>query len=250
MKRTFRHVIARLRERLGGMTQKELAAHAGTSTWTIQAIELLKLKLSPGLAFKISKATGVDYAWLMQNDLTRPPVNQHNEPYSEKDLIRAQRPTKEGWTSRLGGKLELTQAYYTLRLIWEKVSKNADELSFFLYRLKNFLESELQRLPEPPADVILKESEVYVTNEDDYTLESLQVREYPALFPITPRSFEVMHLDADECLEVCKEQQASLAKRYEPWQKTGNATTQKAVIAKPSVNTKSSSPKKPQRALK
>ena len=142
MKRTFRHVLARLREALENLTQKELAGYAGTSTATVQAIELEKLKLSPRLAFKISEATGCDYSWLLENDLSRPPVNQNKDPYSKADLIRAQsKDIKKEMMSRLKGKMELTQAYFRLRLIWEEIVKNPDELSFFLFRVKQFVDS-------------------------------------------------------------------------------------------------------------
>lgn len=206
------------------MPQKQLAQYAQTSVWTIQEIELRRLELSPGLAFRISKATGVDYTWLMENDLSRPPVNQHNKPYSEEDLIRAQDKRDKGdWPSRLGGKMELAQAYYILHLIWEKVSKNADELSFFLFRLKKFLETELSRLPEPPGD-ITKESVIHVSMKNG-TPESAEVYQHPSLFPLTPRSFEIVRLDVDECERECKEH----------FRAQGNKTS---LAAKPRAQTK------------
>jgi transcriptional regulator with XRE-family HTH domain len=65
------HVLAVLRKNLS-LKQPELARLAGCSAATIQAIELNKLSLSPGLAGRISAATGVDLDWLQANDLNQP----------------------------------------------------------------------------------------------------------------------------------------------------------------------------------
>jgi transcriptional regulator with XRE-family HTH domain len=65
------HVLAVLRKNLS-LKQPELAELVGCSASTIQAIELNKLSLSPGLAGRISAATGVDLHWLQENDLNRP----------------------------------------------------------------------------------------------------------------------------------------------------------------------------------
>jgi transcriptional regulator with XRE-family HTH domain len=215
MKRTFRHVVAVLRERLGHLTQKELAAYAGTSTWTIQAVELGKLKLSERLALRISEATGVDYAWLMQNDLSRPPVNQRHAPYSEVDLSRAQnKDIQEKRMSGLKGKMELTQAYYILRLIWEKVAKHPDELVLFLSRLKAYLETELRRIPDLQGAMIAKDQNINIIMNGTAVVDA-HVEEYPSLIPVTFESFEVMKLDAFECWEHWKEQQANVKKEAE-----------------------------------
>jgi transcriptional regulator with XRE-family HTH domain len=65
------HVLAVLRKNLS-LKQPELAELVGCSASTIQAIELNRLSLSPGLAGRISAATGVDLDWLQANDLNRP----------------------------------------------------------------------------------------------------------------------------------------------------------------------------------
>jgi transcriptional regulator with XRE-family HTH domain len=217
MKRTLRHALAILRERLGHLTQKELAAYAGTSTWTIQAIELGKLKLSERLAFRISEATGVSYAWLMQNDLSRPPVNSRNEPYSEADLSRAQnKGLQEGRMSGLNGKMELTQAYYILRLIRDKLAKNPDELSFFLSRLKGYLQTELAKIPDMQGPMIHKDKRIdLVMNKDQTAFEVAHIHEYPSLIPVTFESFEMMKLDSYECWESWKEHRAKVEKEIE-----------------------------------
>ena len=78
-----RHNLARLRL-LIGLGQKEMAEIVGCSTPTIRAVELGKLKLSEGLAFRISLATGIDAAWLLENDLTKPPVSTDGGEYTHR----------------------------------------------------------------------------------------------------------------------------------------------------------------------
>jgi transcriptional regulator with XRE-family HTH domain len=214
MKRTFRHVLARLRERLGNMTQKELAAHGGTSVWTIQAIELGKLKLSQGLAFKISEATGVDYGWLLENDLSREPVNQDQKPYSEADLIRAQeKGIKQERLKHTNGKMDLTQAYFLLRLVWEDVVKKPDELSFFLFRLKQFVDSELRKIPALQEAHIPRGAQIDIGTTPSGQFEILKVSTYPTLFPVSRRSFDLMESDASECRKAFEEHQTHLKQK-------------------------------------
>ena len=192
------------------MTQKELAAYAGTSTWTIQAVELCKLKLSPKLAFRISEAMGVDYGWLMENNLSRPPVNQQKAPYSEADLIRAQdKSLKQKRMTHMSGKLDLMGAYFLLHLVWEKIVKDPDQLSFFLFRLKQFVENELRKIPA--LRHIPRESDVVIPfpQTSDSQFEIIKVSTYPTLFPVTSKIFDVIESDIYEGRETFKRLQAN-----------------------------------------
>jgi hypothetical protein len=56
---------------------------------TIQAIELTKLKLSEKLAVTLSAKTGVSMKWLMDGDVTAPPVDRANKPYTRETFERA-----------------------------------------------------------------------------------------------------------------------------------------------------------------
>jgi DNA-binding XRE family transcriptional regulator len=67
----FVNVLAILRKSLS-LKQGELAELAGCSISTIQAIEANKLPLSRSLAARISASTGVDYDWILANDVTVP----------------------------------------------------------------------------------------------------------------------------------------------------------------------------------
>ncbi|MFO1514952.1 MAG: helix-turn-helix transcriptional regulator [Verrucomicrobiota bacterium] len=66
-----------------GLTQKEMAEIAECSRPTIQAIELGKLKLSGELAQRIHFKTGVLLEWLLENQVTVPPLGDDLKPYTE-----------------------------------------------------------------------------------------------------------------------------------------------------------------------
>lgn len=77
-----RHTLAVLRTFLG-LTQKEMAEIAECSRPTIQAVELGKLKLSGDLAQRIHFKTGVMLEWLLENQVTVPPLADDLEPYTK-----------------------------------------------------------------------------------------------------------------------------------------------------------------------
>ena len=76
------HTLAVLRLR-AGLTQKEMAAVLHCSAPTIQAVELGRLKLSEKLAGLASLRTGINLAWLLENDVTKPPVDIKGRPYTK-----------------------------------------------------------------------------------------------------------------------------------------------------------------------
>jgi transcriptional regulator with XRE-family HTH domain len=193
MKRTFLHPLARLRERLGDMPQKQLADLAECSTATIQAVELRKLKLSRGLAFKISQATGVSYDYLLAGDPNKAPVNHNGQPYSEADLVRAQ--DEDLRTLRyheLYPKVALAQAYFLLKRVLEsEQSNNGAEVPFFLRRVESFVRSQIHG----PL-----QNEVYGELKQWWDENVKTGRSYPKSFltPLNARAFQVMKSDADE----------------------------------------------------
>ena len=68
-----RHVLVLVREKLG-LNQKDFADYVNCSESTLQAVERgpNRLKLSEGLAIRISLETGVDVQWLLANDFSLP----------------------------------------------------------------------------------------------------------------------------------------------------------------------------------
>jgi transcriptional regulator with XRE-family HTH domain len=76
------HTLAVLRLR-AGLTQKEMAAALNCSAPTIQAVELGRLKLSEKLAGMASLKTGINLAWLLENDVTKPPIDIKGRPYTK-----------------------------------------------------------------------------------------------------------------------------------------------------------------------
>jgi transcriptional regulator with XRE-family HTH domain len=89
-----RHTLAVLRV-LIGLTQKELADMVGRSVVTIQKIELGKLRLGPELAKEISGQTWVSLKWLLDGDVSKPPVHAHGGPYT-KEMFELRQVTLQG----------------------------------------------------------------------------------------------------------------------------------------------------------
>ncbi len=83
------HTLAVLRILLG-LTQKEMAAVLQCSTPTIQAIELGRLNLSEKLAGLASLQTGINLAWLLNNDVTRPPIDTKGKTYTKETFEQFQ----------------------------------------------------------------------------------------------------------------------------------------------------------------
>jgi len=77
------HTLAVLRL-LVGLTQKEMADVLDCSAPTIQAVELGRLKLSEKLAGLASHKTGINLAWLLEDDVTKPPIDIKGKPYTKK----------------------------------------------------------------------------------------------------------------------------------------------------------------------
>jgi DNA-binding XRE family transcriptional regulator len=165
MKLTLRHSLAQLRVALGNLTQKEMGELAGVKRVTIQAIELGKLKLSPRLAHKISRATGANYGWLMDGDPSKPPINHAGRPYTEKDFVlaRDQELAQLSTYHSQRGRLELAQAYYYLRLLLDDISQGKDpfEESFFLQRLAHFVNRELNPRRQLMEEIVQENEQRY-----------------------------------------------------------------------------------------
>jgi len=79
--------------------------------WTSCVRQVLPKRLS----WRISEAIGVSHDWLLDNDLSQPPINQAGRPYSRDDLIVAQdkRP-QDDFMSVLIKKGYLTEKVVTL----------------------------------------------------------------------------------------------------------------------------------------
>jgi transcriptional regulator with XRE-family HTH domain len=83
------NTVAVLRKNLH-LRQTELAEMVGCHVASIQSIELNRLKLSPALASRISLKTGVDLAWLRNNDVAvpMPPIKRLGDDYESTDQAK------------------------------------------------------------------------------------------------------------------------------------------------------------------
>jgi transcriptional regulator with XRE-family HTH domain len=68
----------------------DFAELVGCSTATINSLEVGRLTLSESLGQKIAHATGVSLAWLLEGDVTVPPVARDGEPYTAEVFARWQ----------------------------------------------------------------------------------------------------------------------------------------------------------------
>ena len=106
-----RHTLAVLRTMIG-LTQKEMAAILECSTPTIQAVELGKLNLSPGLAQRVTFQTGVSIEWLLANDTTMPPVSARGDSYTKARFEDYQAALLSPKTTGMDELLELWQTWH------------------------------------------------------------------------------------------------------------------------------------------
>jgi DNA-binding XRE family transcriptional regulator len=118
------HTLAVLRI-LVGLTQKEMAAVLHCSTPTIQAIELGRLKLSEKLAGLASLTTGVNLAWLLNNDVTRPAIDARGKPYTKK--------TFEEFQAIAGFRKEPMHAHEVATFFREKLTRRLSALLLRAY---------------------------------------------------------------------------------------------------------------------
>lgn len=88
-----RHTLAVLRTALR-LHQQEMADIAGCARVTIQKIELLQLRLTEERAERISKRTGCNLAWLLDNNSSVTISNLRGEPYTKQDFDDAQAAQK------------------------------------------------------------------------------------------------------------------------------------------------------------
>ena len=123
------HVLAILRVKELGLTQKEMADLAGCSRATIQAVELTELTLSESLALRISDATGVDSNWLLQNDLKAPPVaitgSRYTRDYYEQHEDNRRVPLDDDTIVRTPD--YLLRAYVALRSIFASAGTEGEQ---------------------------------------------------------------------------------------------------------------------------
>jgi transcriptional regulator with XRE-family HTH domain len=141
------HTLRQLREALG-KDQRQMASLAGCTRHTIESVEQHRLKLSPRLAYKISEATGVDYAWLLANDSSLPMVNRVGEPYALDDFEFAQDsdlpPLQFHWISP---EMEVGVAYDMLMQALA-AARRRNAVPQFQKRLADFLRREVGHFRE------------------------------------------------------------------------------------------------------
>ena len=141
-----RHPLAVLRVIIG-LTQKEMATILECSTPTIQAIELGKLKISEKLAGITSLKTGINLKWLLDDDVTKPPVDVGGSPYNRERFEDFQAMALQQKHNFLGG-MQASMTFITSVKRLADLTLHAyinDDTAIYSYKLaKAFEELEKQ----------------------------------------------------------------------------------------------------------
>jgi len=148
----FRHTLAVLRTTIG-LTQKEMAALLECSTPTIQAIELGKLRLSDKLAERLCLETGVSLEWLLEDDVSKPPVTLGSEPMTKDTFVETR--AARARPLHVGDDVSRIQAAYVYAVEWVGVvllrAAQAKRTDLYIYKLMSALQNLGEELGEEPC---------------------------------------------------------------------------------------------------
>jgi transcriptional regulator with XRE-family HTH domain len=142
-----RHNLAVLRKILG-LTQPEMAKLVRVSPATIASIEANsgRLKLSESLAERISDATGVSYAWLLENELTEEPRTKGGLEYTREEYERVQGQTEQGdlaFDAEMEAMAVKMRFWMTIQVLCQVLPEahRQGRVDVFLYRLWQAVEN-------------------------------------------------------------------------------------------------------------
>ena len=121
------------------MNQIDFAEIADCSTATIQAIEVGRLNLSPGLAAKISIATGVSEEWLLANKRKEPIRTRDGRLFSKKayEHRRATLALARSSYSQAHTPDRLFAYYQIMRRVLARLDREKEAIA--IYRIEEFL---------------------------------------------------------------------------------------------------------------
>ena len=147
-----RHNLRRLRDFLG-LEQRELAVLVKRTRHTIEAIEQNRLRLSPQLAFQISRACGIDAGWLLSGDSDLPMVNRRANVYGRRDFEQAQdEDLKPLQVYELSPEMEVAVAYDLLYRAL-RAARKKNKVSEFIKWLKDRVREAVHQFPELKEEV-------------------------------------------------------------------------------------------------
>lgn len=226
----FRHPLAVLRGILQ-LGQREMGVLAGCSRATIQAVELLSLKLSEELAVRISQATGASEAWLLQGDPNLPAIDVHGEPYTRETFenLRAGQPTVARGPEFPLRFLAASEALHFAL----KHAKKSGKLRWVDYKITDAILHTGKVYMEDLPD-FLGDSEALVSPEFPEVLRDLLLAQRLMIEQASAESFDSTKRELAELTEVIAEKLESEAREFRAL----------AVAIKPS---RSPSPKPPKK---
>jgi transcriptional regulator with XRE-family HTH domain len=136
---------------VAGITMQQLSEILGCSRMSLQQIELGRLKLSRKMAEKISLHTGVSMNWLLANHHQVRPVSQRDdkEPFTREVYLQARAEILKPRTDPMDVRFlenSLAAAYHELNAAAEEAYRS-DQIIYFYYQLREFLETLAERWP-------------------------------------------------------------------------------------------------------
>jgi len=164
-----RHALAVLRLKLG-LGQKELADLVECSRPTIQSIELGRLPLSDKLADRVSRETGVDLAWLKNNNVKKPPLDYEGYRYTRDvfERVQADSAMKDEHMSDAIARLALVM--HTARLAGLLLAAyKSGEFSLCSYRLSKALDDLEERFGKVRFNIL----PLKVTSGQEFDLQRI-----------------------------------------------------------------------------
>jgi transcriptional regulator with XRE-family HTH domain len=183
--------LKRLRSFLG-KTQREMAAIAGCSRHTIESIEFGRLKLSPKLALKISRACAVDFDWLTDSKADDQIISDRGEPYNLDDFKSAQERDQTLAFYLAVEQMEVAVAYDLLCRVYQEIGINLQARAQFIRDLEDFVEKQVAKVRELKIQI---EKENTERNE-----RHKRIRKPAYLFPSNSQQFKRARKRLNEAL--------------------------------------------------
>lgn len=131
-----KHTLAKLRV-LVGLGQKELADLLGRATTSIQKIEAGQLPLGAELAGQIALKTGINLKWLIEDKVSRPPIDSYGKPYTRATFDETRAFMNSGYPAPVLDFQIWSQYSRFTSIIWSALDK--DRFMLFDYKVNRAL---------------------------------------------------------------------------------------------------------------
>jgi len=189
-----------------GLTQKQMSSVLSCSVHSLLSIELGRMKLSPRMALKVVRATGISRDWLT-GDLSEM-LNEYGEPYTLKDFeeCRERDETMEFYLAV--EEMEILVAADLLFRVYKEVrAKPAMQamqaLPKFSHDLRDFVRTQVAKFHELKVQV----------EKENVERNKRQKRVRPYLFPAGLEGFKRVRKKTNEAIAAFVDREKRMASR-------------------------------------